>query len=1087
MPKDGQDAIQGLNDAQQLFLSRYIRKLPRFGKGKVERSNNDLTAKLGQFETRYRRVKEQIDKAKAKGHPGIDQLNSELMLAGEVLNRNLKEPNFDGAQQQLGFVMELIRDPTAGNPPGMPPKKTRDVNERAKFLEKVKHSSEMLRQTHRSDTVKSELKGLKNARDKLDQAIKTLSAEAKDDSNDIGTLRKLQEEYREKVAARDALDMRIRQFEQYEATEAVRIDRMMDASDRMTSARDFADGVADALVKAPLGPIPELEKLTESVRAPTHTDVADARAKNRELGTRVLRDASRVLRADMIFPGEPEIMAISREEAKSLAALLKTADSMIVVLEKGEAVTKGSNGKSQTQKVKQSDTERQLKYIAALHNRVASDLALFSSTRSTGLPFVPSPDPDAEAVLTARLERLEARMLDLYGRGSKDEPKLSGEVAALRKDLGKPVKTDSNGDPDYSDLIKEFDRLEKAADTAFSVLVAPVETETVKKARAVAGNVAAALAKDFFQGKVLSSKDADRIDLPGKDWGEEGKPKDAIPFDEVMQVPGPDGNPTYFRIATKSQKGVSDVTRRKDKHIPREVLNMLKDRAETLALMAETMGEGCEDILKAYADETEQMMKDYVGTEAHTEYDKIEELLGKIEKDYLKHKTVLAFQPVALPQFQADWAAFKSGWLKKSPKDALGEITALKTRAEALLSSAKSTETLHKENDRRIGWVFLQLASVLDQQGMGGSSDLGTKMADLLNGGALRLAKAKNADPAIIQEIEAAMKTVADNSKLKLNLSDYQGTWRRDMERANRFNIEKNEGAVVEAKKVLDPLFKSIENFQNSMDKIGSLKGDDLNGFLKDLAAKMKDSAEGAVADVERHKLYEAELATLSKLRKEVEKASGGKLSKKDFESRLKGLIAQKDAIKKDVEKTMDYEGGRKQLATLALDFKSLAAAAGLDSAGKDSGPGKIKVKPRADALVQSLVTLADAAANLVKVNARKKASPTQLSDPKIVKNLDDAEKTLGSIKDIADASALAGLADKIDKGHGDPKAMKFARREEALVILRRLRARIESHPGVKLYQENPFDQGIHFSPVRNNLHFTEIGILTSVDPRERD
>ncbi len=104
----------------------------------------------------------------------------------------------------------------------------------------------------------------------------------------------------------------------------------------------------------------------------------------------------------------------------------------------------------------------------------------------------------------------------------------------------------------------------------------------------------------------------------------------------------------------------------------------------------------------------------------------------------------------------------------------------------------------------------------------------------------------------------------------------------------------------------------------------------------------------------------------------------------------------------------------------------------------------------------------------------------------KLDSHLDKTDKSLKLVAKVADASALVKIAGEIDAAK-DGKKKKLERREKALSLLHRVRSQVDTHPAVKLYHENPFDRGAHFSMLRNYLHYVEIGILASVDPREKD
>ncbi len=1055
-----------LTEAQRSFLDQYAKNGGIFGKKKARKKNAAMVAEYQRFNVNRDAVREKVMKVTDEGLK--NRLLGELDEAENLLGIDEDAPNFKAGHRHLVYIGQELTKPQGNGKDQAPPHSDK---ERKNFAKDNRKKPIMERENERAIQVEGAIPGTKKAIQNLETAIEDLRKQ-RAAAKTPAEMSELVDAYAEKKAQVTRLQSLLSQYENFGATQATRIDMLIDAENRLEQGQKEANTLAAAIKKNPSANIDSLNEIVDAAYFVSDEGIEGAEKRNKSLSDMVKFSANRIVRADQVFPGEPEITEISEDQADVLGKLLDSARDLIASLK-------------EQKKPRQDEVERLLKYATVLHDKVRDDLSFFRAKRVTGLPLPSDPPTDRFDVLSRMLARLEQRLVDIFGLGSRHRHKrLSKTADKLRADL---LAVDPKDPKNFDAVDKALNALEADVDGVLEDLQKKKPSTDRKKVNEAAGNVANSVAQKMLSlYRTEPIKDASKIEKPGEPYKE-----GMIPYDQVLEITDDKGKVTYHRIKVKKQKG-EYVTERKDKGVPRAIMDLMKGRADTLAMMTASMADGCEDAISAYADETKEMLKNYTSKDAMKNFKKTEELLVKIENKDLKDKLILEYVPDRYGLVRQEWEDFKTRQPTMAPGDALKEAEGFKDTIEVLKETAKDTKTEHKKNHELSYAMFAQLA-VGEFDIDAGTDALGAQMEALFAGGALKKAKERAAARPesetrqdTVRDIEVAM---ASMKLMKAKPSDMQGPWRRQVLQARKLNNMKSEGAVGEATKIIESVEKGIVKFKARLaaSASGNLNDKEIGKLLRSIAKRMLEGAEGAMDHRDEVAAYEGHKKNIGELLKQIGKKSEGKANKKDLDDRRKASKSQYEAITGEAKKNLDYTYANAELEKLTKDLEGLKDLAESDGKAKKEKPSEIKVLPRAENLAEALKSLNTAAAELIDKRARPKVSDEQKKTyAKLKSHLDKAEKSLKLVANVADASDLVKIADDIDKAKAeDGKKKKLERREKALSLLHRVRSQIDTHPAVKLYHENPFDRGAHFSMLRNYLHYVEIGILASVDPRE--
>lgn len=987
------------------------------------------------------------------------QLAAERQRLADYLADSLGQPQIDidaftreayailsalrGALGVLGQGLEAVRDlPSAKKDPQV-------------FYDDHQAEPEVKRAMLRSEHVTQEIPRLQAAVDKLAQAIKDLQ-DQRAKATTLDDKKALEADYNAAMAQKLRLSGRLAQMTRYHGEEDERFDELM-------LQREKAEGVdknADAMLNA-IGSLddPAFNGLQASASEPGHQTFPKEALAQQDGQMRALlkRSSERVIRAERIFPGEPDVTELSGQEYQGLLKLLEVASQL------------AAKGRTDLASAAQADVNKLwMEFVVA---------------RKNALPPAPEVPVARDVVLRGLLQRMEPRVLDLQARGHAHAKILANARQELLDNVAAEVLAQHFG---WDQLDREVDDLAQKLTQAEGELPASRVTEAGLQARATSGQVKDALLKLYRTEKI---EDPGQIADPTRDWGEDGPPKGLIPLGQVIQV-----GDEYFRIRTY-ETGGKDVDRREEKAVPREMLAHLRSRAETLDMMSATLAEGCEAEIDRYAQETEQLLAEVSSPEGRQAYESCEKLLKEID-GWLKERPLDKYLPTGLAEAKADLAAFKKAYVTASPIRLLATLPNLHQRFVTLRETGKQLRSDYNELGGRISGIHLELSSILTESGLGDGGEIGARMGRLFDGGAERLAeqlakrmagKQPGMDPGLLPRIQdASAKMMGQIKQRTAGANDLAGEWRQKLEEAWRMKEGYSQAAIDNASATVDEITRGIRQMHQDLDGLGKMDDDQAQAFLVRLAARMEDSANGAELNTRLDADWDQRRkAVKERLQLIKEEKLGGRTNSEELKARHAGLKARIEATEAQVTKLLDRQWGIEQMDNLTRELEQLLVDVTGNPKHKTQKVSKITAKDRAEAigpLLQRLANASAAAADLI--DTKVKGDAGQITA--FSRQIDAGRKALQAVKNLPDTGTLVGLCSQIDAKRGDESdthEAKQQRREHALAELNRLRRIVSTHPAVMVYRGNPFDSGRVYPLVMGAFHRAEVGILVSVDP----
>ncbi len=783
--------------------------------------------------------------------------------------------------------------------------------------------------------------------------------------------------------------------------------------------------------------------------------------------------AKRQLIIPKLVKEEPPVMELTAAEEKTLLAMLKAAENY------------ANAGRPEM--------------AEALCFEVRVLKGQFTSARhAMKLPPAPPPVPSIAKQLIATLTALEAEANDRWGLGAEGAEEQITECQKLRKkvqeaeDKGKFIET-----PDLYE--KETDDLRKAID----LLVATVgASDEFKEKAGLAGKKADEIAK-FLNGALKTEPltDKDIVEVPGTAYSEK-ELKHLVPADCVIMV-DVDGKPEKHKIVTKQGRGGQVRARRDDKDIPFEVLEAMHSRNQTLRAMTETgaTGPGAEKMLEDYTKEANDWLDD-VQKNGSTLYPELAELIKDCDKIFAKGK-VAEFIPDDFGTVKTKYDAFKAGYMKKMPSVAKEEGDKIKEWVEALESAATRIATAYKAHKKVYEGILADLKGKKNKSEDGAA--VGKLMEDVLSKSPEELFKGAS-DPDKVEALSKALdhfkkvkKFYESNSKT-LSAKQMDGKWMTDTKAAYKKLDSKVGDNVKEAGEELAKLRQDINDFNDKMSSLDSASGSDLAERLIELCDSLWNSAKNAQEEFYAARNYHKkldELAEALKLTKGRIRSRGKIPAALQLKDQLDALVARHKGTKAKMKADEAYDQGLTELEEIELDLKDLDELVAELEPGKKVEINAVRIGTRLPALEKFLEGLKGKSGELVEKDIRPRMDDMESEkqeeiEPAVAK----VDGNLKQVKDVLDLKELKKIGVAIDKALDDaqakpePKNTKAARiklREAALKEIRALRSRLDAHPAVKMYGENPFDGAQQLRLVNTALHHVEIAVLGCVSPKEAD
>ena len=537
------------------------------------------------------------------------------------------------------------------------------------------------------------------------------------------------------------------------------------------------------------------------------------------------------------------------------------------------------------------------------------------------------------------------------------------------------------------------------------------------------------------------------------------------------------------------------------------MMDFLKSRSDTLAMMSKITVEGCDEQIQAYITETQKFMDELA--EAAPKYKQIEKKIKEYDK--LFEQTPLnEFAVKSYGQIRTEWDAFKDKYKTMLPSDAVSELSTHTHDIDRLKSLCSEVKSLYEVVANSLRDAFFSITKPGDFY----VDTVAEAVKDMLDSGIDTLLsnftdKDNEEYKAAKQTIEQAKEKINSNSYFASKTTSLEGEWRKSLNKAYRLNELKTADGVEKAKEITKQLRLEMRDFRKKSKSI--LSSSDQSAvleFIKDFASKIDDMAKGA----EQKKKDKAEAEDLkSKIDQKIKelmklipkKSFGDKYnpfsSSKggtdptavSIESRLNSV---KDRLKpkwEELEKRQWWD----EAITFCQKLQDELVQIEKDMPGsfpEREKIGKIKIveggsSSRFSRLETAFDDLKTEAHGLAAGSIRTKRSSTQELDVSLNANIDEVEKSLQKTT-VFDLSKLKVPSVKIDTALGDLSTTKDERmleRENALKELRKVRRFFEQHPSIKLYAENPFDSGGKIAALKGALHNIEIAILTCVSHRE--
>ncbi|MFC6639986.1 hypothetical protein GV827_16895 [Sulfitobacter sp. JBTF-M27] len=946
---------------------------------------------------------------------------------------------------------------------------------------------------------KDRQKLLVSAKAELTSAVKLQQKKVDDLRKEFKTAKggkrdELRAEYREVQGHLDGLNDRLGQLTAFDSEEhrVERAKRIIETEQKLSNADLQADEVAQLLEN---GHAPEIaafdQRLIENEERlkaaktskdggidyfPVIENFDTLRTQNVMLRKQVEKSAKREILAEQIFPEEPKLMEISEDQEKTLLKMLTNAMTCI--------------------------TDENAKYASVLHYDVSQLWQAFLLQRRMGLPVPPPPLPDETSRLKGILDPLEAIARDHWGQGNPEAQAKLDAIQAFRTEIDarKAELTVSalggvqdTSDNPYDEIEGRIGSLATEIKNMETVSVdTPETTQAKEKATATSAAVNDELIKLYRTQEI---KNTDLIEVPGKKYTAK-ESKKIIPLDEVLTITDSDGTERKFRIKTRTAGG-QDLNRRKNKDVPRDMMDNLKQRADTLALMAEMTADGCEGALDAYADQTQKLL-DEISNDGPANFKLIQEIIDFCDTTF-KTSPVKSYLTENYGKVKTAYDAFGVSYATKLPSEALKEakdhkkaVEKLKTASAALKERYKNAKALSME----LSW---ELSSVLSDSGLAAPDEIGQQMASFIEGGAERLLAECNPvtdeDKAKIalarDKIKASAKWFSDNREPPQNMA---GTWRKDLDSTFRLLEGKTYSAVDDAEKKLGEIDKEIAKMKSDMGKTASMDGPELMAFVISIADKMEDMAFG-IADQNAYiaecKTKKAALEARLKDTKNVIKKHGNNSVKELCESKQTALENGLKTAVATYKKQFTYEEGSAELDKISEQITELEGTLSMADAGEKEDVKLMKVAPKLPAIVKFIELLKTTAAKLPDDKIRPNVTEETIKEfAGIDGGIDVVETSLRRVASLPPITNLESLASQIDKAidnKSGTKALRIDLREKALAELHQIRSAVETHPAIQLYKDNPFDLGTKFVPIKSAFHQVEIAILACVSPKEKN
>lgn len=894
----------------------------------------------------------------------------------------------------------------------------------------------------------------------------------------------------------EVLQNKLGQFEKFRTGENARGQRFVETFRR----QEYADQLHETLRGQLDDPnaVPKNDGLDRRAADMAERDmlITDPDALDQMIGqmeTQVATSAQREILAEKVFPDEPTMMEISEDQRVTLSGLLGLARDMLA--------------------------EGREDYAAVLHDEARQLWIGFVTQRRIGLPVPDAPPLDKSIALMNRATALEAEAHDKVAErvGPHAQTELDAAIAvqdSIRTVKGKLAKQEDLGKTPYAAIETELDRIESALRIMAHV---PNVSDEAKKARKTCDDIADTLKGLYNTVKVDVTEEDLKAGVFYKDK-KHRKRGEPIPSSQVLKVPTGKEDPPfeYHRIRTKVVKGV-EVNRITGGDIPREIMDTLKLRADTLAMMAETTADGCEAMIEAYQAETQKIL-DELGDTAKDDYETIEKEFEKWEI-FLTSESLTDFLPDGLVQIKAKVDKYKKEYGRVLPSKAKDEALEITKELRKVYKDGHDLKEKYKDAKAQAMRLNFELSAVLSESGLASPDEAGAMMSEMIDGKINRLlAKYDPGDDEKkkqkFEEIKEKVRTNQEWFKTSgTSTANMAGTWRKELDVAFRQLKAKTKTAVDQSVTRFDEIEDKIDGLKKQIESCDTLDGDALLAFVETIADKMEDMATG-VQDMEKFKGQFKEKsdkikADIEQMEKDIKKKSDlgwfarlrGKSTGNDLldqvNQRTRAAKANYKQIKSTTKEQHTYEAGIQELDSVRSEIDDLNETLGQTHKIEAQDFDAMTVTDKVGPLANGISALENSIAALTEDKIEALAIPDGPETGAKLKDtlpplIEDVKATLALARPLPSTDALLSTAKQIDtaiknrKSEKGTKAERVKLREQALAQINALKSEIDAHPCVQIYRDNPFDGGRQLNFLASSFHTVEVAAAACVSPLEK-
>ena len=247
-----------LTEAQRSFLDQYAKNGGIFGKKKARKKNAAMVAEYQRFNVNRDAVRVKV--MKVTDERLKNRLLGELDEAENLLGIDEDAPNFKAGHRHLVYIGQELTKPRSNGEDQAPPHSDK---ERKNFAKDNREKPIMERENKRAAHVEGKIPGTKKAIDNLETAIEDLRKQ-RAAAKTPAEMSELVDAYKEKKAQVTRLQNLLSQYESFGATQATRIDMLIDAENRLEQGQKEANTLAAAIEKNPSANMDSLNEIVDA-------------------------------------------------------------------------------------------------------------------------------------------------------------------------------------------------------------------------------------------------------------------------------------------------------------------------------------------------------------------------------------------------------------------------------------------------------------------------------------------------------------------------------------------------------------------------------------------------------------------------------------------------------------------------------------------------------------------------------------------------------------------------------------------------------------------------------------------------------